>query len=177
MAFFCSKLLTFILRKRRNQEVFLFSPHPGLRVSTHPYPYLVFPPLDGRTVCAPVLAQSLFPSFCFLRDLLYTYPFSFTASDFLFYVIPVSMQTPVSKKVCVPCDLPLCLSVPFSRNTPESVFCTFPHCLPSFSCLLSPFLNSVQSDSFPPHHCSQSGRGHQESPWWKIQVFSKSSFY
>lgn len=109
MAFFCSKLLTFILRKRRNQEVFLFSPHPGLRVSTHPYPYLVFPPLDGRTVSAPVLAQSLFPSFCFLRDLLYTYPFSFTASDFLSYVIPVSMQTPVSKKVCVPCDLPLCL--------------------------------------------------------------------
>lgn len=109
MAFFCSQLLTFILRRRRSQEVFLCSPRPGLPVSTHPYPYLVFPSLDGRTVYAPVLAQSLFPSFRFLRDLLYTCPFSFTASDFLFYIIPVSMQTPVSKKVCVPCDLPLCL--------------------------------------------------------------------
>lgn len=164
MAFFCSQLLTFILRKRRNQEVFLFFPCPGLRVSMHPYPYLAFPPLGGRTVCAPVLAQPSFPSFRFLKDLLYTYPFSFTASDFLLLHYSCQHASTSFKNSCVPCDLPLCLYVPFSRNTPESVFCTFPHWLPSFSCLLSPFLNSGQSDSFPPHRCSQSGQGHQESP-------------
>lgn len=102
MAFFCSQLLTFILRKRRNQEVFLFFPCPGLRVSMHPYPYLAFPPLGGRTVCAPVLAQPSFPSFHFLRDLLYTYPFSFTASDFLLLHYSCQHANTSFKKVVFP---------------------------------------------------------------------------
>lgn len=103
MAFFCSQLLTFILEKEKESGSFSFLPmsRSACVHASIPIP-LGLPPLGGKNCLCSCLSPALASSFRFLKDLLYTYPFSFTASDFLLLHYSCQHAAPVSKTVVFP---------------------------------------------------------------------------